>query len=229
MAIVPLATENISKPLKSQSTTLILLALFGAIFFYQVSLKHEFNRLIYEFGAIPAVLNGERQLAPELQILPSQFSVFSSIFLHADWAHLVGNMLFLWVFGGSVETSMGHLRFFLFFLSCGAIATLAHVGAASNSVVPVVGASGAISGVLGAYFLLFPRTRILTLVFRIIIRLPSYIVLGLWVGFQIFSGWASSESEGSSTIAWWSHIGGFSAGLLLLFLFKRRNIKILAK
>lgn len=143
--------------------------------------------------------------------------IFTSMFLHAGFMHLAGNMLFLWIFGDNMEDQMGHLGFLLFYLASGIAAALAHIAAAPVSVVPTVGASGAISGVMGGYLLLFPRARVdvmLILVFIVrIFTVPAYLMLGLWFAMQLLSG-ASTPADGGG-VAYWAHAGGFVAGLVM--------------
>jgi membrane associated rhomboid family serine protease len=198
------------------------------IFVFQVALGAEvFNRMIFGLGVIPAVLFGHARLPPEVELVPPAMSVVSSMFLHGGWLHLAGNMLYLWIFGDNIEDRMGHVRFLCFYLACGIAAVLAQALPAPQSIVPMVGASGAISGVLGAYLLLFPRARVLVLVplgFVLqVIRLPAVWVLGLWFLIQLLSSLAAPEGEGG--VAFRAHLGGFIAGLLLvpLFLVGRRR------
>lgn len=143
--------------------------------------------------------------------------IFTSMFLHAGFLHIAGNMLFLWVFGDNLEDQMGHLGFLIFYLASGIAAALAHVAAAPGSVVPTVGASGAIAGVLGGYLLMFPRARVdvlvIILVFFRIFALPAWVMLGLWFALQIFGG-VGTPVEGGG-VAYWAHSGGFLAGLVL--------------
>jgi membrane associated rhomboid family serine protease len=152
----------------------------------------------------------------------------TSMFLHGGWGHLMGNALFLWVFGNNVEDSMGRLRFLLFYLLCGLAAAAAQVAVHPSSIVPMVGASGAISGVLGGYLLLFPRAQVrvlfVLLIFIQIVRVPAWIVLLLWIGYQVVLGLPDlmgMEAQVSAGVAFWAHIGGFAAGLLLVKLFVR--------
>ncbi len=151
----------------------------------------------------------------------------TSMFLHGGWMHLIGNMLFLWVFGNSVEDRLGHVSYFLFYLVCGFGAGLSHLMMNLGSNVPSLGASGAISGVLGAYIILFPRSRILTLVplivFWFTVDLPAFIILGYWFVIQFFSGLSSLGMRGAGGgVAWWAHIGGFVIGLFLVRIWPQR-------
>lgn len=154
----------------------------------------------------------------------------TSMFLHGSWGHLLGNMLFLWVFGNNIEDSMGRFRFILFYSLCGLGAAAAQIAIGPSSPVPMVGASGAISGVLGGYLVLYPRARVHVLVVLVIfiqiVRVPAYVVLLLWIGYQILLGLPqlmAVDPEVSSGVAFWAHIGGFVAGLLLIKPFSRRD------
>ncbi len=153
--------------------------------------------------------------------------VFTSMFLHGSWMHIIGNMWFLWLFGNNIEDSMGHARFVVFYLIGGVAAALAQVAIDPASVVPMVGASGAISGVMGAYLILYPRVRVWTLVFLgfflTSIRLPAWVMILYWVALQFLSGVAGLAAGVQGGVAFWAHIGGFVAGLVLIRLFARRD------
>jgi membrane associated rhomboid family serine protease len=152
--------------------------------------------------------------------------VLTSMFLHGGWAHILGNMWFLWLFGNNVEDSMGRGRFVVFYLLCGLGAALAQVVTNPGSIVPMVGASGAISGVMGAYIVLYPRVRVFTLVplfvFVTTVALPAWVMLGYWMVLQIFGGLTARVGEGGG-VAFWAHVGGFVAGIVLIKLFARRD------
>src|ERR1044071_7375380 len=171
-------------------------------------------------------VSGDKFQAPGLQ--PTPFTVYitllTSMFMHGGWAHLFGNMLFLWIFGDNLENVMGHARYLIFYLLCGLIASLAHVfttvAFGGNQLVPSLGASGAISGVLGGYILLFPKRRVKVIMLRMLTEVPAFVALGLWFAFQLISGLGvlgSGSQEGG--VAYGAHIGGFIAGLLLVKLF----------
>lgn len=183
------------------------------------------QNLIGLFGMTPLHLG---QALDSGSLFPAVYlSLFTSLFLHGGWFHLIGNIWFLWLFGHSVEYCLGHSRFLLFYLGCGLISNLTQFAFDPVSTVSVIGASGAVSGILGAYAICFPRAKIQTLVplFFIftIIEIPALIFLGLWFFVQLYSGAASMEMGGSAGIAWWSHVGGFLAGMLMnQFLVKRR-------
>lgn len=164
-------------------------------------------------------------------VTPASFewsAVFTSMFMHGGWLHLLSNLLFLWIFGDNVEDRMGHGRYLVFYLLCGTVAALAQVLADPTSPVPMVGASGAIAGVLGAYIVMFPHSRVLTLVplFIVVtfIEIPAGILLGLWFAMQVLSGIGSMmivQPEDMGGVAFWAHAGGFVSGVILVFLFRR--------
>jgi membrane associated rhomboid family serine protease len=207
--------------------TIALIVANVAVFVRQAGLDHErAAAFVAHFGAVPAHFTGVAQhaapgLAPGLTIA-------TSMFLHGGVLHLLGNMVFLWIFGNNVEDATGHGRFLAFYLACGAAAALAHIHTHPASNVPMVGASGAISGVLGAYFLLYPHARIVTLLllgfFAQTVRIPAFVFLGFWFLMQFFS-WALADGEGGG-VAFVAHIGGFLAGLLLLVPFKQRRVRL---
>ena len=224
--MIPLRDEN---PLSSTPVvTWALLAACVLVFVWQVSPgAQHFNRAIFSLGVIPAVLFGHAQLPPEIAMVPPAATVVTSMFLHGGWLHLAGNMLYLWIFGDNVEDRMGPVRFLAFYLVCGVAAVFAQALPAPEARIPMVGASGAISGVLGAYLLMFPRARVLVLVpfgfILKVIRLPAVWVLGLWFLIQLVSSLMAPAGEGG--VAFRAHLGGFVAGLALarLFLPRRRS------
>ncbi len=167
------------------------------------------NRFFYEWALIPGLL----------QIKGAYYSLVTMMFLHGGLLHLAGNMLFLWIFGDNIEDKMGHILFLLFYLAAGVLAGLAQVMAAPGSMVPTVGASGAIAGVMGGYLLLFPKARVDVVLFFIvfyrIIVIPAWIMLALWFGLQLFSGIGADPLKGG--VAYWAHMGGFIAGLALTY------------
>ncbi|MGH2403909.1 MAG: rhomboid family intramembrane serine protease [bacterium] len=154
----------------------------------------------------------------------------TSIFMHGSWMHLGGNMLYLWIFGDNVEDAMGHSRFLVFYLVTGLAAALSHVAAQPASPVPLVGASGAIAGVLGAYLVLYPQARVLSLVilgfFIRTVELPAILVLSLWFVLQLVQGFGTLRAPGATTVAWWAHVGGFVAGAVLVLAFARRRSRL---
>jgi len=209
--------------------TVGLIVVCSVIFLWQLSLSEaDFERAIFSLGMIPSVLIGPLALPPEAKLVPNALTVLSSMFLHGGWLHLLGNMLYLWIFGNNVEDSMGHLRFLIFYLVCGAVAALLQAYSAPMSNIPMIGASGAVAGTLGAYLLLHPRARILTFVFLGIfwtfIRLPAVIVLGGWIVIQIVN--AIGVQPGTGGVAWLAHVGGFLSGVMLIGVFKRRTVRL---
>lgn len=208
--------------------TIGLVVICVLIFLSQLSLGRAGGNAMLAFGVIPAVLFNFKQLPPELSLVPAWMSIFTSMFLHGGWMHLISNMLFLWIFGNNVEDAMGHKRFFIFYFLCGAISVFAQILPNPQSPVPLIGASGAISGVLGAYILLYPHARILVMVPIIIImhtvRMPAYWVLGFWFFLQIFNSAAATNQQGG--VAWGAHIGGFIAGMILIPFFKKKEVRL---
>ncbi|MBT7950097.1 MAG: rhomboid family intramembrane serine protease [Gammaproteobacteria bacterium] len=209
--------------------TILFIVICVLVYFWQFSLGAEGNHgAVISLGVIPAVLLNKVSLPTELFVIPAGLTVFTSMFLHGGFMHLAGNMLFLWIFGNNVEDSMGHFRFIIFYLLCGVAAVAGQTLENPDSQIPMIGASGAISGVLGGYLLLYPHARVLVLIplgfFSQLVRLPAGWVLGLWFGMQIVSS-ALSNSEGGG-VAWFAHIGGFIAGLALIPLFKYKNVKL---
>ena len=208
--------------------TYFLLALNIIVFLFEVSLsprpRFEF---VFQFGVVPSHVTSLARGADAtgaglLNLLP----IVTSMFLHASWLHLIANMWALWIFGDNIEDHLGHFRYLVLYLACGVAASLAHIAFNTRSDVPSVGASGAIAGVMGAYFLLFPSSRVLTyfpLVF--FFWLPAWLVLGYWFVVQFLSGAATAITPSSQTsggIAFWAHVGGFLAGVALIKLFPQR-------
>ena len=208
--------------------TFALIAANVLVFLIMLALPDEMEgRAKFALGAIPAVIFQIKGIVAEDAILPSSIdflSVITSQFLHGGWWHLIYNMLFLWIFGNNIEDAMGHWRFLVFYLLCGIGAALINAGMEPDSVIPTIGASGAISGVLGAYLLLYPRAKVMVLVFYMLLPLPAYLVLGVWIVMQV-----ANLGGGQSNVAWWAHIGGFAVGMVLILLFKYRHVKLLGK
>ncbi len=198
-----------------------LIILNVLVFFYELSLSPRAGQsLIYAFGLIPS--HTGLLFSPHGTTLSAAFlPMVTSMFLHAGWMHLLGNMLFLWVFGGNVEDALGHFQYLIFYFICGIGAAVAHTIFNWGSNVPTVGASGAISGVMGAFIVLFPRARVATLIPALFlfftIRIPAFLMLGYWFFLQIFSGLATLGVGGQQGgVAWWAHVGGFLLGALLV-------------
>jgi membrane associated rhomboid family serine protease len=170
---------------------------------------------IEAWGVVPREFSAGRDLAPTIPY-PFWTTLLTSMFLHGGWGHLGGNMLFLWIFGDNLEHRLGHLRFVVFYLVCGLAAGLAHILANANSMVPTVGASGAISGVLGGYLLMFPRNRVYVMTYGGVASVPAMLMLGLWILLQFINGFGSiANTPETGGVAYLAHIGGFIAGLVL--------------
>jgi len=226
MALIPLKDDNPLDRIHFQYVTVALIAACVVTFVWQMSLGEAGNQAVYGLGAIPAVVLGSRDLSPDLILVPATFTLFTSMFLHGGFMHLAGNMLYLWIFGDNIEDSMGHGRFAVFYALCGLIASGAHIASNVDSTVPMIGASGAISGVLGAYLVLHPKAHVLTLVGYFTFRMPAFVVLGVWIGLQLFNAAATGGGEGGG-VAWWAHIGGFAAGAVLIIPFRRKSVPLL--
>jgi membrane associated rhomboid family serine protease len=195
--------------------TYALIALNLLFFFVELSGGDPF---IQHWSVVP-----RRLLANPAADFPT---IFTSMFMHAGWLHLGGNMLYLWIFGDNVEDSFGHLKFLVFYLLCGVAATAAQLAFSAGSNVPNLGASGAIAGVLGAYILLFPRGQVKVLMGRGVIPMPALVVIGLWIVLQFVSGIGSiSNTAETGGVAYMAHIGGFVAGFVLTFLFRATGVR----
>lgn len=228
--VIPLRSDN---PTLTFPLIILLLILAGVLAFaYQLSPVAQDNHFTEKLGATPSQIvsrpfewiiyrGAERRL-----ILPTVATLITSMFLHGSFPHIILNMLFLWIFGPHVEDRVGRWRFLPFYLLIGLVGTLTHIAVDPRSTVPLIGASGAIAGIMGAYLMLFPRTRILCLIFIWIIprfiHLPAIIFLGLWIALQFWNAYTIPQEV--SAVAWFAHIGGFLAGFLLIRLFvKRKN------
>ncbi len=220
---IPLKDLNPSRTYPFVNVTLILANI--TVFIYELGLEATLPRRAYEAlllsystvpARFPAFLSGHASF--EVSFAP----LVTSMFLHYGFLHIAGNMLFLWIFGDNVEDFFGHIAYLFFYLVCGVGAGLLHVLFNLHSSIPAVGASGAISGVMGAYMLLHPRARILTLVFIFPLPVPAVIFLGLWYVMQFVSGINALGGGPSGGVAWWAHIGGFLLGMLLTTLARRR-------
>lgn len=208
--------------------TIGLIAACVLVFFWQLSLGPRQEYAIYALGVTPAVLFGHLQLPEAVALVAPTATVFTSMFLHGGWMHLIGNMLYLWIFGNNIEDAMGHARFIVFYALCGVAAALAQALPDPHSQIPMIGASGAISGVLGAYLLLFPHARVLVAIpigfYLHTTRIKAGWVLGFWFVLQLVNTAASAGQEGGG-VAWGAHLGGFVAGMALLPLFKKRGVR----
>jgi membrane associated rhomboid family serine protease len=232
--MIPISDDN--PTLRFPLVTVILLVLLGLSWLLVQGAGFDPTRLsatVCNWGLVPGEITGQAAVGTAVQLGRGLYCVVDrepinfltpllSMFLHGGWAHLLGNALFLWVFGNNVEDSMGRSRFLVFYLLCGLAAALAQIAIDPASPAPMVGASGAISGVLGAYLILYPRVRVQVFVGFFLMSLPAYFVLLLWIGMQLIAGLpqvTSIEHVTSSGVAVWAHIGGFFAGVLLVKFF----------
>jgi membrane associated rhomboid family serine protease len=205
--------------------TLALIIANVRVFFFELSLGPNINRLVFFFGIVPA-RNVTRYGIPSLTVAGFFVPIFISMFLHGGWLHLLGNMLFLFVFGRSVEDRFGHIKFLCIYFLSGLAGAILHIILNAGSRMPTIGASGAIAGVLGAYFVSFPRARITTLIplifFFWTVELPAILLLGYWFLIQFLTGFQmlTIQSATGGGVAWWAHVGGFMMGLLLAVAFR---------
>jgi rhomboid family protein len=220
---IPLKDLNPSRTYPFVNITLIFANV--VIFLYQVGLeatlpRRAFDALLLSYSTVPARFPA--YLAGHVSFEVSFVPLLTSMFLHSGFLHLAGNMLFLWIFGDNVEDFFGHVGYFFFYLVCGIGAGLLHVVFNFHSNIPAVGASGAISGVMGAYMLLYPRARILTLVFIFPLPVPAVVFLGLWYVMQFLAGLSTIGAKVTGGVAVWAHVGGFLLGMLLTTMVRRR-------
>ena len=227
--LMPLYDNNPKHRIPFQFVTVALIAACVLVFLWQQSLGPRGGReAVFALGAIPAVVFGHKTLPPELAWVSAEMTLITSMFMHGGWMHLIGNMLYLWILGDNIEDAMGHVKFLIFYVACGLAAVFAHMVTDTTSQIPLVGASGAISGVIGAYLVLHPTARIHTLVLRMVIPLPAWVALGFWIGLQFFNVTMEQGGAGGGGVAWWAHIGGAVAGMVLVPFFKHRDVPLLA-
>lgn len=217
---IPLRDENPTRTTPYINYALVLVN--ALVFLYELTLPHRTQAALASvYGTVPVrfahALTGHGHLQAAI------LSLFTSMFLHAGLAHLLGNMLFLWIFGDNVEDFFGHFGYLIFYIFCGIASGLTHIAFNLHSPLPAVGASGAISGVLGAYIVLYPTNRILTLVLIFLVPIPAFIILGYWFLLQFAAGISSFGAAATGGVAWWAHIGGFLVGLLITVMFKRKR------
>ena len=224
---IPLHDTNPLKRIHYQYVTVALIALNVAIYLIFISgwVYAPNEEEAASFAVIPAKLmtagmGGETMLATGAY-MPERFTLITYMFVHGNWIHLLGNMLFLWVFGDNIEDAMGHLRFIMFYLMCGIFAALFHTWMNPESEIPLVGASGAVAGVIAAYLILHPKVKVWVLaLWRIPIRITAAWALGIWIAWQF----VSLLFEGEENVAWWAHIGGLLAGATLILFMRRRGV-----
>jgi membrane associated rhomboid family serine protease len=222
---LPLYDDN--PTVRDPIVTYLVIGLCVGAFLWQ--LGQDERAVLYGYGMIPAHLFGLWRPPRAFQVMPAWTTLVTSMFLHGGWLHLIGNMLFLWIFGNNIEDVLGHWRYLLFYLLCGVVAALTQAFSSYGTHVPMVGASGAIAGVLGAYLLLYPNANVhvfvwIVIFFRIV-SVPAWIMLGLWFALQILSG--LERSPGTPGVAFWAHVGGFVSGIVLVIWLRPRGLALL--
>jgi membrane associated rhomboid family serine protease len=216
--VFPIGDENAGTTIKPW-VNWGLIALNALVFLYELSLPPlQLDAFFNEYAAIPALISQGRDLS----------GLLTSMFMHGGWAHILGNMVFLLIFGDNVEDAMGHISYLLFYLLCGLVAGLTQVFLSPHSLIPLIGASGAISGVLGAYLVMFPQGKVRALFFigyiGSVVLVPAWVMLGLWFVFQLVSGVLSlGPAADVGGVAFWAHVGGFVAGIVLVWVFRDRD------
>ena len=234
--LFPIGDDNSTRR-NTPIVTYILIALNVLVFLLLQGATGE-NAFTYGYAVVPYEITHNTDLVGDFRMgnsvlhlfngpTPIYLTLLSAMFMHGGWSHIGGNMLYLWIFGDNVEDNMGRVKFLIFYLLCGFLASVAHIAVATQSKVPSLGASGAIAGVLGAYLVMFPQNSVRVLLFYQIIPVPAIIVIGLWGLMQFWSGFGSLAQAGSSGgVAYMAHVGGFVAGIVLCFLFRDRSISV---
>jgi len=227
MFFLPLSDDNAT--IRSALIVWLVIGVCTAVLIWQHSLApRAAEAASLTFGMIPARVFGTAQLPPQLSLIPAWATLFTSMFLHGGWLHLLGNMWFFRIFGDNVEDSMGPGRFAVFYLAVGVTAAITQAAMGPHSPIPMIGASGAIAGVLGAYVMLYPRANVrvlmIILLFIRVINVPAILVLGIWFALQLIGAERAPSEAGG--VAFWAHVGGFLAGLVLLPLFKRNDVPL---
>jgi membrane associated rhomboid family serine protease len=222
--VIPFKDDNPTRTFPY--VTIIIIGLNVAVFLMETLSPESSQQIVYSYGAIPYAITHFRSNQP----IPPVLTIFTSMFMHGGILHIAGNMLYFWIFGNNIEDELGHVRFIVFYLFCGVVAAYSYALTAPSSTVPMIGASGAISGILGAYLLLFPKARVHTLIFFgifiQIVQVPALIVIGFWAIIQLVSGLFTEGMQSQGGIAWFAHVGGFITGLATIKLWlPRRSYK----
>jgi membrane associated rhomboid family serine protease len=222
--VIPFKDDNPTRTFPY--VTIFIIGLNIAVYIMEALSPENSQQIVYSYGAIPYAITHFRSTQPISPVL----TIFTSMFMHGGILHIAGNMLYFWIFGNNIEDVLGHVRFIIFYLFCGVVAAYSYALTAPSSTIPMIGASGAISGILGAYLLLFPKARVHTLIFFGIfiqvVQVPALIVIGFWAIIQLVSGLFTEGMQSHGGIAWFAHVGGFATGLLTIRLWlPRRSYK----
>lgn len=225
---IPLKDDNPTRG--TPYATFVLIVINSLVYLYSISGgTRAFQEFIFHYGLIPVEVTSNVELTPQMAFSP-YLTILTSMFMHGSFLHLAGNMLYLWIFGNNVEDYLGKVKFVLFYLLSGLAASSLFILFDANSQVPLIGASGAIAGVLGAYLVLYPNHRVLTLLFLFffirLAHIPAKIVLLFWFGYQLLMSLGSIGAGGGGGVAWLAHVGGFGFGWLLLRYFARKRLRI---
>ena len=231
--IIPIGDEIERTATPFQFATIAMLAICIAVWGWEVNLPiEEVEGAFYSFGLVPAFLFGFRVPPPELAIIPPALTIITSMFMHGGWSHIIGNMVYLWVFGSSLEEACGHVRFVIFYILCGVGAAIGQALVDPGGTLPMIGASGAISGLLAAYMLVYPFNKVTVLIMLIgffKVRLPAMAVIGLWIAYQMYAMFAAAAAPEPEIggVAWTAHVGGFATGAVLIFVLRRPGVKMM--
>lgn len=218
--LIPLHDDSALRVIRFQYMSGLIAAVNVAVLIYSSHLATGDGIIFFSFGAIPALLTDRAEIDPALVLIPEPLTLITYMFMHGGWLHLGSNMLFLWVFADNVEDAYGHFGFLAFYLFCGVASAAVHILIWPDSQMPLIGASGAVAGVLGGYLVLFPKARVwILLLSRIPMRISAYWVLLGWLGFQIF---AVALAQEEIQVAFWAHIGGFATGFALTWVLRGR-------
>ena len=221
--VMPLGDDDSALRGRFHLVTILLIVANVIVFFIQLAQGPDIERFFMKWSVIPLEYSRGADIPPAIPV-PFWSTLFTSMFMHGGWMHLFGNMLYLWIFGDNVEDSMGHVKYLVFYLICGVAAAFAQILTDADSQIPSLGASGAISGVLGAYIVMYPRQRVRVFVMRAIVYMPAYVVIGLWVLLQFINGIGQlARTEETGGVAYAAHVGGFVAGLALVWVFRSRR------
>lgn len=230
---LPIGDEIEREATPFQFATIFFMAACFAAWGWLINLPPgEAERAFYTFAMVPAFLFGYRTMPPEIAVMPVELTLITSMFMHASWSHIIGNMAYLWVFGSSLEEACGHVRFVIFYLLCGIGAAIGQALVDPTDIIPMVGASGAISRLLAAYMLVYPFNRVTILVMLIgfvRLRIPALVLVGLWIFYQMFEMFAAAANPHPEAggVAWTAHVGGFATGAVLIFLLRRPGVKLM--